>query len=120
MGDAPARRLFRVVHTDPPTRSDFVSNAEAGIVPRRTLSAMERWLWRGISCTETLAQARATARRAPILGTFVAALDLPADPRFRAERTGSRVGHYTVWSDADALLACVSWVVPVEGDEEVR
>jgi hypothetical protein len=107
MGDAPPRRLFRVVHTNPPTRSDFVSNAEAGIVPRRTLSAVERRLWRGVSCTETLTQARATARRAPILGTFVAALDLPATPRFRAERTGSRVGHYTAWSDANALLARV-------------
>jgi len=120
MGDAPPRRVFRVVHTDPPARSDFVSNAEAGIVPRRVLSAVERRLWRGVSCTETLAQARATARRALILGTFVAALDLPADPRLRAERTGSRVGHYTVWGDADALLACVVWVVPVEEGEETR
>jgi len=68
---------------------------------------VERRLWRGVSWTETLAQARATARRAPILGTFVAALDLPATPRFRAERTGSRVGHYTAWSDANALLARV-------------
>lgn len=83
MGDAPARRVFRVVHTNPPTRSDFVSNnAEAGIVPRRALSAVERRLWRGVSCTETLVQARATARRIPMLGTFVAALDLPVTPTF--------------------------------------
>ncbi len=63
---------------------------------------------------------RATARRAAILGTFVAALDLPTTPRLRAERTGSRVGHYTVWSDADTLLACVAWIVPAEEDEETR
>jgi len=101
-------------------RNEPLDDAEAGLVPRRALSAVERRLWRGVSWTETLAQARATARRAPVLGTFVAALDLPAHPRFRAERTGSRVGHSTVWSDADALLACVVWVVPVEGDEDTR
>jgi len=81
---------------------------------------VERRLWRGVSRTETLTQARATARRAPILGTFVAALDLPAHPRFRAERTGNRAGHSTVWSEADALLACVAWAVPVEEDGETR
>jgi len=49
-----------------------------------------------------------------------AALDLPNDPQVRSERTGSRAGHDTVWGDADALRACVAWVVPVEEDEETR
>jgi len=36
------------------------------------------------------------------------------------QRTGSRAGHDTVWGDADTLLACMAWVVPVEEDEETR
>jgi len=36
------------------------------------------------------------------------------------QRTGSRAGHDIVWGNADALLACVAWVVPVEEDEETR
>ncbi len=61
-----------------------------------------------------------TIRRA--LGTISNPATSP-DVRSRWEamqRTGSRAGHDTVWGDADALLACIAWVVPVEGDEETR
>ncbi len=55
--------------------------------------------------TET--QARATAAAYPRRGwQAVAAVDFPDDRRFRVQKTLGP-GHYTVWGDATALLACV-------------
>lgn len=52
-------------------------------------------------------QARATAAAYPRRSwRAIAAIDLPDDERFRVQKTLGP-GHYTVWGEATALLACV-------------
>jgi len=75
--DNPVRRLYRLVRANPPPRADFLSNAEQGITPLRPLTPTQMRVWSGVSCTETLAQARARAAANPHLGAFIAVLDLP-------------------------------------------
>jgi len=118
VSDVPVRRLYRLVRTNPPPRADFLSNAEQGVTPLRPLTPTQMRLWSGVSCTETLAQARARAAATPHLGAFIAVLDLPDNGQFGIARTGHRAGHITVWGDADALRAAVVAVLPVASEEE--
>jgi len=75
--DNPVRRLYHLVRANPPPRADFLAHAEQGITPLRPLTPTQMRVWSGVSCTETLAQARARAAANPHLGAFIAVLDLP-------------------------------------------
>ena len=55
--------------------------------------------------TET--QARNQARDFPLLGSYIARLDVPDDAPVRAERTLRTRGHHTLWADPQALLRYV-------------
>lgn len=45
---------------------------------------------------------------------FIAGLDLPTDSRtVRIERAGRGIGHFTIFSDPQALVATVRSVVPL-------
>jgi hypothetical protein len=67
----------------------------------------------GISCFETLAQARDAARRFR-LGQFIAEIIIPADGCFiDVERTGPLDGHHTVWASSTYLISRVVSVQPV-------
>ena len=118
MSDVPMRRLYRLVRANPPPRADFLSHAEQGVAPLRPLTPTQMRLWSGVSCTETLAQARARVAANPHLGAFIAVVDLPDNGQFGIARTGQRAGHITVWGDADALRAAVVAVLPVASEEE--
>jgi len=70
--------------------------------------------WAGISAYDMEGQARRRARwamrRGRPLGEFIAVLELR--PSWRIEQTFNP-GHYTLWGEPTALLACVVKVVPV-------
>jgi hypothetical protein len=102
-------RLYRVVKTNPPTRSDFVSHYERGIPPPVRVPDAER-LMRGLSVFNRADLARQQARRFPRLGRFVAEMDIPDDGSIPVERTGAAEGHHTVWGTPEELLARVTWV----------
>ena len=74
-GAAPIR-LYRIVRTDPPSLSDFMSRHELGL-ESPNLTPEQRRLVRGVSCFATLVQARKKARRFPSLGSFVVTLLIP-------------------------------------------
>lgn len=101
--------VYRVVRTDPPAKRDFLSPAALG---RRFADPRQRELADGISVFATEVQARRQARRYQ-LGGHIAELHLPRSCEIR--RTLRRTaGHHTVHADADALLASVVRVVPVD------
>lgn len=105
--------FFPLVLTDPPTRRDFLSDAAQG-KPSRGADPLVRQVWSGVSAYQTEAQARRKARTYPWLGSYIAAVALPAGAPVRVERTFPRsAGHHTLWGDAGALLAYVVRVVPV-------
>lgn len=61
-----------------------------------------------------MAKARAKARDFPVLGGYVAELQMPTTGTVTWERSLSR-GHFTLFGTPDDLLACVSNVEPIEG-----
>ena len=94
MSDSAAMPTFyRIVRTNPPTLADFCSDRVAG---RRQPPPALRHLWEGFSAFDTEEGARRMAQRFPAIGAFVAAFEVPDEPGFRAERTLSTPGHYTV------------------------
>ena len=63
----------------------------------------------------TEAQARRKAKRVPILGRFIAAVEIPEAGPIRYERTLPSHGHYTVWGDPQVMLNQVTSVVEADG-----
>ena len=110
--DAAVRTFYRIVHSDPPLLSDFVSNAAMGRPPRRPTPEVLR-LWDGISVFVTEQQAREKALQFPQLGGYLARLALPLGHAIRIERTTRSEGHYTLWTAATVLLSSVVDVVSV-------
>jgi hypothetical protein len=90
---AGTRFLYRIVRTDPPTLEDFLSNAARGR-PLPDNPADVR-VWDGLSVYSTEAQARRKRRTSPVLGQFIATLEVPADGSIRFERTRG-AGHFTI------------------------
>lgn len=109
---AVARAFHRIVRTNRPTTLDFTSNAALGR-PLRDPSPEARRLWDGISVSATEAQARRRARQYPMLGRFIARLEIPDGAPVRVERTTRVPGHYTLWGDPAVLLWYVVAVQPV-------
>jgi hypothetical protein len=110
MPDRPTR-YFRIVETNPPTLWDFMSMEERGKeLQFQTPLALR--LWTGLSVFEEIAQAHAQRERYPYLGDYIAELEIPTDryPEIRCERTTRTPGHWTLWGDANELLACVTMV----------
>jgi hypothetical protein len=111
MIDPSIQTYYRIVHTDPPSISDFLSYAARGVaVP--TDPELRR-LWHGVSVYDTLDRAMSRARKQPGLGMFIAELQIRWGRGIRVERTGHRRGHHTIWGDAAALLDCVTRVATV-------
>lgn len=101
--------LWRIVKTDPPTVKDFQSRTERGLPP---IDPDQPELNDGISAFDSEARAKQQATEVPRLGRFVAEFWIPDD--CEARRTGQSPGHYTVWGEAETLLASVARVVPVK------
>jgi hypothetical protein len=118
-GPYPITTCFRIVWTDPPTRSDFESHAARGDTARFPSAEAQR-LATGVSVFRTLGQARRTAmKRPPWLGRgYIARLMIPYGVEARIERTTKSPGHYTLWADPASILSWVVDIVPVSGQEE--
>jgi hypothetical protein len=72
-----------------------------------------RWA-AGVSCFETVDQARAMATRFPRLGQFIVEIDIPDDNCFiEVSRTTQTPGHYTVWASPAYLISRVVSIRPV-------
>lgn len=113
-----AYRIFhRTVKTDPPSRRDFMSNKDLGKAPRGD-ELRDPSLWEGLSVMDTLERGVARAEQFQMHGSFVAELTLPIGGLIHWKRTGKAQGHFTVWGNADAILACVTGVIDVNAPEE--
>ena len=107
-----SQRFYRVVKTNPATRSDFVSNAALGMEPPDDRPETLR-VWSGISVYATAAQARRMARRYRGHGDYIAAIQIDEGSPIRFERTLGRPGHHTLWASPDEILAAVVAVEPL-------
>ena len=59
---------------------------------------------------DTPQAAIAKQRESPMLGAYLAQVDIPLDAAVRIEQTGENPSHFTVWAPADQLLG---WVTSV-------
>lgn len=97
MTDEQALRLYRIVRENPPAQEDFMSKAHLGI-PCPVADPDVQGRWTGLSLFGSEEQARRVARRLPMLGSYIVALDIPPGAGARAEPT-TGPGHYTVGGD---------------------
>lgn len=123
MGDGDALLAYRVFHrtvkTDPPSRRDFESNRERGNAPRGD-ELRDSSLYGGLSVIDTLVRAIARARKFPMHGSYVVELTIPVGEFIHWKRTGKSPGHFTIWGNADAIMACVTRIIDVDAQEEGR
>ena len=112
-----ARVFHRIVESSPLTLTDFMSDVARGRV-RYPIAIEQLRLRSGLSVFNTEAQARRKALDLPILGVYIASLEIPDGTEVRFEHTlRSSPGHHTLWGDPVELLAYVAAVVPVERRE---
>jgi hypothetical protein len=114
MAADPPRAFYRLVRSNPPTLSDFMSYEALGVAPRRPLTSRQRDQWRGVSVYATQAAARLRARLSPQLGSYIAEVRIPDEAVVRIEQSGREPDHYNVWTDPAVLLGWVVSVEPVE------
>jgi hypothetical protein len=101
MSDQPTddqpHRLFRIVRDAQPTEDDFKSKLHLGIpCPVSDPDVQRRWS--GLSVFGSEEQARRVVRRLPMLGSYIAELNIPPGAGMRAEPTPGP-GHYTIGGD---------------------
>lgn len=102
-------QFYRIVKTNPPTVSDFLSAQELGR-PRPTRIELLPY-FAGISVYATEAGARSQAHRWwPRLGTFLAQLEVPEGGDIQHEKSMTDPNHHTLWASPDVLLALVTSV----------
>ena len=104
--------FYRIVRSDRPTILDFAPKGN-GDTMQPVARVEDRELETGISAYRTFAQARRKARSYPMLGRFIAKLEIPDDASVTWARTTNSSGHYTLWGEPPELLSYVVSVVPV-------
>lgn len=104
--------FYRLVETNPPTRTDFLSQEMLGRVCNSRKPRI-RDLWRGVSVYKTEADVRAHARLSPMLGRYIAVIQLPADGSIRFEFDTRPRGHCTIWATPEVILTLVVDVLEV-------
>ena len=97
MSDEQPLRLYRIIQNNPASERDFMSKAQLGIpCPVRDPEVQRRWT--GLSLFGSEEQARRVVKRLPMLGSYLAALDIPPGAGMRAEPT-TGPGHYLLGGD---------------------
>lgn len=104
--------LYRVVKRNPPIEEDFFSPARLGRPLHRDTPALRR-SWEGVSAADTESAARGLARRFPMMGAYIAVLDVPEDGSIQFEQTGADAHHFDLWAEPHELLARVVATVSV-------
>jgi hypothetical protein len=90
-------RLYRIIQNNPASEDDFMSKAQLGIsCPVPDPEVQRRWT--GLSLFGSEDQARRVVRRLPMLGSYLAALDIPPGSGIRGEPT-TGPGHYALGGD---------------------
>jgi hypothetical protein len=112
-----ARVFFRLVGSRTPTLADVLSKSALG-EPLRVDTPENRRLCQGISVYATEAQARRKGRASPMLGAYIARIELPDDGPIESERTTTSSGHHTLWGDPLIILAAITDVVAVSPRRE--
>jgi hypothetical protein len=110
---AEVRRFYRVTRSNPPSPRDFFSN----VTKRRRPPAYDQEtlrLWAGISMFDTLERAQERARHLPVMGAFIAEVQIPDNGPVYFEQTGTDPHHYTIWGDPMVLLDAVIMVILVD------
>lgn len=95
-GEQP-HRLYRILRSERPTDDEFKSKLHLGI-PCPVPDPEVQRRWSGLSLFGSEEQARRVVRRLPMLGSFIAALDIPPGAGMRAEPT-TGPGHYPLGGD---------------------
>jgi hypothetical protein len=98
--------FYRLVRSNPARFVDVLSKADLG-EPLREDTPESCRLWQGISVYATEAQARRKGRASPMLGRFIARIELPDDSPVVSERTTTSSGHHTLWGDPSSILAAI-------------
>ena len=106
------RTFYRIVKSPERRPEDFLSDAAEG--EPTPIDPEHARLHDGISVFNTEQQARNKAEDYPVLGGYIAAIELPDDAPVRFERTLRTRGHYTLWGDPQYLSNRVASIVPVE------
>jgi hypothetical protein len=106
--------FYRIIRTAPANLIDVTSNAGLGKRPVRVLTPKHERLWDGLSVFESVTTASRQARQYPRLGTLLAEIRFQPDDAFRAERTGTAPGRWTLWADADLILRRVAGIMSVQ------
>jgi hypothetical protein len=106
-----ARTFYRITRAPKQRIEDFLSDAARGEPP--PIDPRQTRLHDGISVFSTQQQARNKARAYPVLGAYIAAVELPNDAPVRYERTLGTRGHHTLWGDPAYLTDRVVSIVPV-------
>jgi hypothetical protein len=105
-------RFFRIVHRNPASREDFLSNRDRGLPPRGP-EIDDPAEWAGISVFDTLERARRLAlRRNLALGAFIAELHVAEDAPVIARKTFGP-GHYTLWGTPETFVDLVVDIHPI-------
>ncbi len=109
-----ARVFYRLMESDPPTESDFLSLTARGAQLGPDDDAE---LFRGVSVQATEAQILKKARIVRVCA-FYAVIEIPFDSDIRIARTLRSPGHHTVWGDPKTLIRYVVAVRPVRREAE--
>jgi hypothetical protein len=107
------RRFFRIALSNPPTLYDLTSLEGRGRLLPVGADANFARLWSGLSVYATEAQAQRKARASPMLGSYLAELNIPETGQIHWERTTDSAGHDTLWGPPAELLGGVVRVIPV-------
>lgn len=110
------RAFYRIVRANPPTVADFATDEDQGKAAYDEPDEIRR-LRSGRSVYATEAQAWRRLRGAPLLGRYIAELELHDDDPVRWERTLSSPGHHTLWGDAALLLTRVVRTIAFEEEK---
>jgi hypothetical protein len=111
------RVFFRLVRFNPPRFVDMLSKEALG-EPLRDDTPENRRLWQGVSVYATEAQARRKGRVSPMLGRYIARIELPDDSTVVSERTTTSSGHHTLWGDASSILTAITHVFSVASERD--
>lgn len=101
--------LYRLVRTNPPTTSDFLSDEARGELPPADADSEKLDMWRGVSCHTVAAK---LTRRTRMVGNlpYLAEIELPDNCAIRHRQTGNNPGHHTIWGEPEELLGYVRHV----------
>src|SRR4051812_2795209 len=104
------RVFYRLVRSTPASFVDVLSKSALG-EPLRDDTPENRRLWQGISVYATEAQARRKGRASPMLGRYIARIELSDDSPILSERTTASSGHHTLWGDPSIILAAITLIL---------